>query len=204
MVNITKIDVLERKIKTPQEIRSILDKNSKFHGHKTAVLGGCFDLTHPGHLDLISRAKDYQDSMKFSDDYYEQSQLFVIDTIIIALNSDISVKILKGEKRPIINQSDRAFFLASLEYVDYVTIFDEPVIDDVLKTIKPDFFIKSDQYSYETLTDNERGIFKEYGITPLFLPFYNTYSTTHLINQVEANLKGLPCICSERLNLNPK
>ena len=197
MVNITKIDIFERKIKSPEEVKKILDKTPKRDGHKSAVLGGCFDLTHPGHLDLISRAKDYEDTYTIKSDKKEK---YIIDTVIIALNSDVSVKLLKGEKRPIINETDRAFFLASLEYVDYVVIFDEPVIDDVLKTIRPDFFIKSDQYSYETLTDNERSIFKEYEITPLFLPFYNTYSTTHLINQVEANLKGLKCICAERLS----
>ncbi len=195
-MNITKVDILERKLKTPEEIRKILD-GPRLSGHKSAVLGGCFDLTHPGHLDLISRVMDYEDSIRDKDNYDER---YIIDTVIIALNSDISVKILKGENRPIINQSDRAFFLASLEYVDYVTIFEEPIIDDVLKTIKPDFFIKGDQYSYETLTENERTIFRDYNITPLFLPFYNTYSTTHLINQMEANLKGMNCICADRLS----
>jgi rfaE bifunctional protein nucleotidyltransferase chain/domain len=186
MYNQTKNDILIEKVKSPDEILKNLKNTNP--DHKVAMLGGCFDLTHPGHLDLISRAK-----------YFEVDGSF-IDTVIIALNSDISVKILKGESRPILNQDDRAFFLASLSYVDYVTIFDAPVIDGVLKAIRPDYFIKSDQYSYESMTQNEKNIFKEYNITPLFLPFYNQYSTTHLINQVEANTKSIRCICEDRLN----
>lgn len=189
--NETKNRIIKEKIRSPKEIYKIIKtyKNIPSYLGKSAVLGGCYDLTHPGHLDLISRSYEY----KFEDNTF-------IDTIIIALNSDSSVKKLKGESRPIINQSDRSFFLASLSYVHFVTIFDEPIIDDVLKTIQPDYFIKSDQYSLETLTENERNIFKDYNIKPLFLPFYNKYSTTHLINQMEASLKNLKCICSERLN----
>jgi rfaE bifunctional protein nucleotidyltransferase chain/domain len=192
---VTREDIFNNKLRSPEGIRRYLDlmdeiriKHPKDCG-KSAVLGGCYDLLHPGHLDLIAQAYMYE----FEDGTY-------IDTLIIALNSDASVKILKGPNRPIINQEDRAFFLASLTYVDYVTIFEEPIIDDVLKTIRPDYFIKSDQYSIDTLTANERQLFKDYNIEPLFLPFYNTYSTTHLINQMEANLKGLKCICAERLN----
>lgn len=192
---ITREDTFNNKLSTPENIRRYLDqmdelqkKHPSYNG-KSAVLGGCYDLLHPGHLDLIAQAYQYE----FEDGTY-------IDTLIIALNSDKSVKILKGESRPIINQEDRAFFLASLTYVDFVTIFEEPVIDEVLKTIKPNYFIKSDQYSIDTLTANERQLFKDYNIEPLFLPFYNNYSTTHLINQMEANLKGLKCICAERLS----
>lgn len=187
MYNLTKIQILEDKVKTPAEIRANIAQRGKLND-KVAMLGGCFDLTHPGHLDLISRSK-----------YLEIDGTF-IDTIIIALNSDISVKLLKGNDRPVITQNDRAFFLASLEYVDYVTIFDEPVVDEVLKSIRPDYFIKSDQYNYEMMTQNEKDIFRDYNITPLFLPFYNEYSTTHLINRVEANTKGLKCICADRLS----
>ena len=182
MVNITKIDIFERKLKTPQEIRNILDKNPNDVEYKVGLLGGCFDLTHGGHLELISASKDYEFLEK---DKLGKEYKSYIDVIIIALNSDTSVKQLKGPTRPIVDQSDRAFLLASLEYVDFVTIFDEPVIDNVLKAIKPDFFIKSDQYSYETLTENERIIFKENDITPLFIPFYKSYSTTNIINLIK-------------------
>lgn len=185
-IDMTKDDLLNEKVKTPEQIRKYLDGLTN---GMSAVCGGCFDLIHPGHIDLIFKAAN----TSFEDTSY-------ISTVIIALNSDKSIKQLKGDTRPIINQNDRAFLLASLYYVDFITIFDEPVIDNVLKTIKPNYFVKSDQYTYETMTDSEKNIFKEYNITPLFLPFYNHYSTTHLINQVESSIKGSNCICADRLS----
>lgn len=185
-IDMTKEDLLNEKVRTPEQIRKYLDK---VENGVSVMCGGCWDLTHAGHLDLIFKASN----CSFDDNTYTT-------TLIVAMNSDKSIKQLKGNDRPIIIQEDRAFTLASLYYVDFITIFDEPIIDDVLKTIKPNYFVKSDQYTYDTMTESEKKIFKEYNITPLFLPFYKYYSTTHLINQVEASYKGLDCICAERLS----
>ena len=175
-MNKTKDSIIENKIFSSEYIGELVREFEEIPSYmgKSAVLGGCFDILHAGHLDMISRAYGYE----FEDGTY-------IDTLIIALNSDISVKILKGPTRPIINQDDRAFNLASLQYVHYVTIFDEPVIDNVLKTIKPNYFIKSDQYSYDIMTDTEKQIFKDYNIKPLFLPFHDNHSTTNIINTIK-------------------
>jgi len=155
-------DLISLKLKTIDEL-----KNELFTCNGTvAVCSGCFDCLHVGHLSVISRAKD------------------IADTLIMAINSDKAIKQLKGETRPIVCEQDRAFFLASLSYVDYVVIFDSIVIDEVLKEIQPDYLIKGGDYTLEKMTDTEKKIFIDYQIEPVFIPSYKDYSTTNILSKL--------------------
>ena len=95
---------------------------------KIVFTNGCFDIIHPGHIHVLSQAK------------------LLGDILVVGLNSDKSVKNLKGKERPLVNESDRAKILLSIKYVDYVTIFDESTPKDIIKKIKPDTLVKGGDY----------------------------------------------------------
>ena len=102
---------------------------------KIAATNGCFDILHVGHVKYLKEAKKCG------------------DVLVVGLNSDVSVKMLKGDTRPINPQSDRAQVLAALNCVDYVVIFDEISPIELLKSIKPDVYVKGADYTLETLPE---------------------------------------------------
>lgn len=110
------------------EAISLLSNEFKSNNKKIVFTNGCFDLMHSGHISYLESAKNYG------------------DILIVGLNSDQSVKALKGPKRPINNQKDRAHILASLKVVDYVVIFDEDTPYNLIKMIGPDILIKGGDY----------------------------------------------------------
>ena len=114
-------------IKTLGEIIA-LSEELKTRGKKTVFTNGCFDLLHAGHVRYLEAAKSFG------------------DVLILGLNSDRSVTALKGEDRPINTQMDRAYILAALEAVDYVTIFDEDTPYDLIKVVKPHVLVKGGDY----------------------------------------------------------
>lgn len=116
----------ERKIKTAAELEAIL----AHRGQKRVVFtNGCFDILHPGHVRYLSKARDFG------------------DILIVGLNSDASVKRLKGQARPINSQSDRACLLAALGFVDYIVIFDDDTPLELIKTLHPDVLVKGADYA---------------------------------------------------------
>ena len=110
------------KIITREQVSQIVSQ-LKREGRKVAFTNGCFDLLHIGHLELLENARKLG------------------DILIVGLNSDDSVRRLKGPQRPINTQLDRARILAALEVVDYVVIFNEDTPLELIQTIKPDFLI---------------------------------------------------------------
>ena len=104
----------------------------------TVFTNGCFDILHKGHVELLEFCKHYK-GVSFSG-----RSLF--PRVVVGLNSDASVKRLKGDSRPINNQEDRAYLLQSLKYVDDVIIFDEDTPLDLIKLIKPDILVKGGDY----------------------------------------------------------
>ncbi|MDC9715553.1 MAG: D-glycero-beta-D-manno-heptose 1-phosphate adenylyltransferase, partial [Gammaproteobacteria bacterium] len=105
-----------------------LSAELKVRGKKIAFTNGCFDLLHAGHVRYLETAKSYG------------------DVLILGLNSDQSVAILKGKDRPINTQLDRAYILAALEAVDYVVVFDEDTPYHLIEAIKPHILIKGGDY----------------------------------------------------------
>ena len=120
------------KIITREQVSQIVSQ-LKREGRKVAFTNGCFDLLHIGHLELLENARKLG------------------DILIVGLNSDDSVRRLKGPQRPINTQLDRARILAALEVVDYVVIFNEDTPLELIQTIKPDFLIKGGDYSPDTI-----------------------------------------------------
>ncbi len=118
---------IESHIKTFDEITSIVDR-LKGKGKKIVFTNGCFDILHRGHVSYLDVAKSFG------------------DVLILGLNSDDSVRRLKGDSRPINNQEDRGFILAALESVDYVVNFYEDTPYELIKLIKPDVLVKGADY----------------------------------------------------------
>jgi D-beta-D-heptose 7-phosphate kinase/D-beta-D-heptose 1-phosphate adenosyltransferase len=104
---------------------------------KTVFTNGCFDILHIGHIKLLEFCKQQG------------------DFVIVGLNSDESVKRLKGDKRPINKQQDRLNILKSIKYVDEVVIFNEDTPYDLIKLIKPDIIIKGGDYKIEKVIGND-------------------------------------------------
>jgi glycerol-3-phosphate cytidylyltransferase len=134
-------------------------------GQKKVFTNGCFDILHPGHIDYLSRAKKLG------------------DILIVGLNSDLSVKKLKGCGRPVNNQKDRAIMLSSLKSVDFVVIFYEEDPRELLENLKPDIHVKGGDYKVEDLVEAQT-VFS-YGGEVKIVPFLEGYSTTKVIEKIK-------------------
>jgi len=135
-------------------------------GKTIVTTNGCFDILHVGHVRYLEATK------KFG------------DVLIVALNSDKSVKSIKGEGRPINNEQDRAEILCALKSVDYVVLFDEDSPADLLAEIKPDVHTKGADYTIETLP--EAKIIMENGGRIEFIKFVEGKSTTSTIAKINS------------------
>ena len=129
-------------------------------GRKLAVTNGCFDLLHRGHAEYLMQARSLAD------------RLFVL------INSDASVRALKGPTRPVNMEDDRAFLLACLEFVDGVVIFRSSRCDKELAALKPDVYVKGGDYTVDSLDPDERAALLQAGSEIRFIPFVPGYSTT--------------------------
>jgi len=153
------------KQKTLEEIRRIVAELKQ--KNKTIVwTNGCFDILHVGHIKYLQEAKSHG------------------DCLIIGVNSDSSVEKLKGENRPIIGETERVEILSSLEFVDYVILFDEERVTRFLKELKPDVFIKGGDYSIDTLDQEERSTVQKYGGRIVLIPPIKDKSTTNMIKKI--------------------
>lgn len=147
-----------------QEDLQPLLKKLRAEGKTIVTTNGCFDILHVGHVRYLEETK------KFG------------DVLIVALNSDASVRRLKGEGRPINNEMDRAEVLNGLKSVDYVVLFDEDSPADLLAKIKPDVHTKGADYTVETLP--EAKIILENGGRLEFIKFVEGKSTTNTIKKI--------------------
>jgi D-beta-D-heptose 7-phosphate kinase/D-beta-D-heptose 1-phosphate adenosyltransferase len=143
----------------------LLNKLTKLRINKKKIVftNGCFDLLHPGHLKILNESKKKG------------------DILIVGLNSDKSVKNLKGKTRPIINQLDRANILSSLNVVDYVIIFDEKTPLNIIKSIKPDIITKGSDYKNKNIVGSN--YIKKRGGKIILIPNYKNYSTSKIIEK---------------------
>lgn len=150
------------KIVSQNEIIEIVRTQQK-EGKTFAATNGCFDILHVGHVRYLQKTKS------------------LADYSIIMLNSDKSVKSIKGEDRPINCEEDRAELLSALSCVDYVVLFEERSPAKLLEDIKPDIYTKGADYTLETLP--EREIVERNNIKVEFIEFVQGKSTTNVINK---------------------
>lgn len=134
------------------------------NGAKIALANGCFDLFHVGHIRYLAGAKD------------------LADFLIVGINSDDQVKKLKGENRPFMPENERAEIISSLRFVDFVTIFNEPTVTELLRAVKPDFHAKGTDYTVDSVP--EREIVREYGGQTAIVGDPKDHSSTDLIQLV--------------------
>ena len=134
-------------------------------GEKIILANGCFDLLHVGHIRYLTAAKE------------------IGGTLVVGLNSDRQANFLKGEGRPFVPQQERAEMIAALRCVDMVTIFDEPTVEQLIRTIRPDFHAKGTDYTTDSVP--ERDIVRECGGQVVITGDPKDHSSTELGEKVE-------------------
>lgn len=148
-------------IKTLDEIK-VIRKQLQYQNKKVVFTNGCFDLIHAGHIDYLSKAKTLGDVM------------------IVGLNSDDSVQRIKGKKRPILKESERAFILSNIEHVDYVVIFDQDTPEQLIAKLIPDILVKGADWDIEDIAGKE--IVVANGGEVKTITFVNEQSTSKIID----------------------
>jgi len=139
---------------------------------KIIFANGCFDILHAGHVKLLEMAKKLTDNI--FDNY-----------LIIGLNSDKSVRGLKGKTRPIINQINRAAVLLGLKYVDYVCIFDDPTPIKLIETLKPDFLVKGADWNGSEIAGKD--FVEKRGGQVIRISFEVNTSTSKIIEKIRSD-----------------
>lgn len=142
----------------------------KEKGHKIVLTNGCFDILHAGHVRYLAAARA------------------VGDVLVLGLNSDESVCMLKGPTRPINTERDRAEVIDGLKSVDYVVIFGEKTAEALVRDVRPDYYAKGGDYSVESLPESQA--VSEVGGKVVFLPFVEGKSSTKIIQKIEQNVQG--------------
>lgn len=153
-------------------MNKILDRNTlkneldplRKNGKKIAFTNGCFDILHIGHIRYLREAKK------------------TADILVLAINSDASVKKIKGEKRPLVPQEDRAEIMAALEFIDFVTIFDETTPLELINLLKPDVLIKGGDWAQDKVVGRDE--IKKWGGKLTLIPEINGKSTTSIVDKI--------------------
>ena len=148
---------------------ALLEERGKLRrdGKQVVFTNGCFDLLHPGHVRYLREARSLG------------------DLLVVALNSDASVRLLKGAGRPILNQDERAEVIAALEVVDYVTIFDEETPRELIARLLPDVLVKGGDWPVESIVGREE--VEAAGGRVLSLPYLQGSSTSSIVERIRGN-----------------
>lgn len=146
--------------------REQLVERLKSRGDQRVVFtNGCFDLVHRGHVDYLSRARDLG------------------DLLILGLNSDASVRRLKGPSRPIVDEKSRALLLAAFQFIDYVVLFEEDTPYELIKAAQPDILVKGGDYKPEDIVGYD--IVKQRGGQVVTIDFVPGFSTTNIVEKLQ-------------------
>ena len=136
----------------------------KQDGKKIVFTNGCFDIVHAGHIDYLTKAKALG------------------DVLVVGLNSDKSVRNIKGDKRPIIPEQERAMIISNLKPVDYVTLFDEPSPKELIELLIPDILVKGADWDIDKIVGRE--IVESSGGKVLTIDFVSDQSTSKIIQTI--------------------
>jgi len=162
MTRLTHLENLRRKIYTIDTIQPLLSI-WRFKDEKIVFSNGCFDILHRGHIEYLSKAADLGKHL------------------IIGLNSDASVRGLKGESRPLQDEQSRLTLLSALQFVDAVILFDEPTPYELIKAVMPDYLVKGKDYEVENVVGYD--IVIENGGEVKTIDLVPGYSTTSIIEK---------------------
>ena len=157
-------DIIKSKIISKESLKYQLSR-WRFQNKKIVFTNGCFDILHAGHIDYLSKAKSFGDKL------------------LIGLNTDASVRKIKGENRPITDENSRAKILASLLFVDAVVLFDEETPYELIKFVRPDVLIKGSDYKVEDIVGYD--IVKANGGTIETLNLLEGYSTSLIEEKIK-------------------
>lgn len=146
----------------------LLRKKCTEENKKIALCNGCFDILHPGHFNYLKAAKNLS------------------DILVVAINSDSSIKKLKGNNRPIFKEEERAEMVSSIIYVDYVVIFKEKNVGKIIKLLKPDYHCKGEDYSIEDIP--EKGISQQYNVKTMIIGGAKIYSSSEIAKKILLDL----------------
>ena len=153
-------------------VARILDRNrlvarvaiARKHGARIVLANGCFDILHVGHIRYLEGAKALG------------------DLLVVGINADAQVRVQKGEGRPLVPERERAEMVASIRAVDFVTIFSEPTVEQLLLSIRPNIHAKGTDYSEETVP--ERDVVRSYGGRIAIVGDPKDHSSTEMIRKV--------------------
>ncbi len=137
----------------------------RIKGRKIVFTNGCFDILHHGHLDLLARAASLG------------------NVLVVGVNTDASVKRLKGPSRPVTHENDRAFQLASLLCTDAICLFDEDTPEALIELIRPDILVKGGDYTIDKIVGAP--FVQQHGGEVHIIPFVEGYSTTSIIDRIQ-------------------
>lgn len=151
------------KVKSLDDLKRIADQ-ARRDGKTVVLTNGCFDLLHRGHVHILREAKALG------------------DILIVAINSDRSVKAIKGPSRPVLSESDRTELLAAMEMVDYVALFDEPDPYDLIAAVRPNVLVKGGDWGSDQIVGAD--IVKRNGGKVAVIPYLKGFSTTEIIERI--------------------
>ena len=151
------------KIKELGELKTIVEQH-KGNGKKVVFTNGCFDLLHGGHIHLLREAKKLG------------------DLLIVAINSDASIRKIKGPSRPILEEEERAELLAALEMVDFVTVFSQPDPSHVIQELGPNVLVKGGDWTQDNIVG--RDLVERHGGRTAVIPTLPGHSTTKIIERI--------------------
>lgn len=157
---------MRNKIKEPQSLKELMN-TWQAEGQKVVFTNGCFDLLHTGHLTYLAKAANLGDKL------------------IIGLNADISVKILKGEDRPVNDEFSRALLLSALFFVDAVVLFEEETPLNLIKALLPDVLAKGGDYEIKNIAGAAEVM--ENGGEVKIIDFVTGYSSTAIIEKIRSD-----------------
>ncbi|ASJ22389.1 D-glycero-beta-D-manno-heptose 1-phosphate adenylyltransferase [Brachyspira hampsonii] len=153
--------MINKKLIERNNLDTVLNKYRE-DNKKIVFTNGCFDILHRGHVEYLQKARELG------------------DLLILGLNSDDSVKRLKGNDRPINNEIDRAIVLSALECINYISIFDEDTPLELIKIVRPDILVKGGDYKIENVVG------REYSKETVLIDFVDGYSTTNIIKKINS------------------
>jgi rfaE bifunctional protein nucleotidyltransferase chain/domain len=154
---------VSRKLKSLEEIKAIIVE-ARNNRKRVVFTNGCFDLLHRGHVHILREARACG------------------DVLVVGINSDKSVKQIKGPARPVLPESDRCELLGAMEMVDFVILFNEPDPYDLIAAIQPDVLVKGGDWNSEKIIGAD--LVEEGGGRVVVVPYIKGFSTTEIIERI--------------------